>query len=203
MLFRKKRIKPSDFHVSVDITSDSNELGGMNIDVQYKTVSKTTLRRLQAEDAKKPKFRAPIAPVSTSQLRHDIALTSSSPFFPDFDKTTSQRIRNELTASFDSGESVDKLKKRLEVIIDNRQMIEHIATTESVYCYQAAVVRYGELSGAVGKEWQAGYKCCEDCKALDNKKALTGSKFASKDKLGHPPLHAGCTCGIRIMYPNE
>jgi len=201
MLFRKKRIKPSDFHVSVDVTTDSKELDGMNIDMQFEVADKATIRRLQAEDKRRrSKFVMPSPVPSTSQLRHQIALTSSSPFFPKLDKATAKRVREALTASFDAGESSDLLKKRLGEIIDEQQTIDDIVYTEPVYCYQASTARYGELTGAVGKEWHAGYKCCDECERLDGKRVSTGSRFESKDKLGFPPLHKRCTCNISVMY---
>lgn len=205
MFFRKKRIKPSDYHVSVDVTSDSKELDGMSINVKFEVADKATVRRLKAEDERRQlKFIMPSSVPSTDQLRHQIALTSSSPFFPEMDKASIGRVRVALAASFDSGESTPQLMKRLGEILDDQQTIEGIAHNESVYCYQAAVARFGKLSGAAGKEWQCvSNRTCDECNELNGKVVPISSKFHPKDKLGYPPLHNGCTCGIRIIYPDE
>jgi hypothetical protein len=195
MLWRKKKKKPE---YTVDVTVTESDKPGINVVFSKKPVAHNSKPKASASSYRTSKH-------STNELTQMIAHTKSSPFFPVKDSVLAQKVRDEIAASFANGETSGSLMQRLSKLLKDKREIEDIAYTEGVYVYSAAAVAYGVESGAIGKEWNATplKDTCEDCKALSGKKVAIEAKFGQIDKLGHPPQHTGCRCGVRIMYSNE
>lgn len=90
--------------------------------------------------------------------------------------------------------------EQLATVIDDHQVIEGIVYTELNYAANAGILAFGLESGAKFKEWQSFPNCCTECTKLDGHQVKINAKFSNTDKIGHPPLHAGCNCGIRLDY---
>jgi len=199
MFWRKKsKISSSDYHVDVTVAEDGP--GGINI--VYKKVDAATLNRLMEADRTKKKVILPSSYPSTDELQRQIALSMSSPFIPTTEPQIITKVREALAVSITAGEDTKHLQSRLAEFIDNPDTIKTIAYNEPGYIVSAAILEFGQLSGAIGKEWQSP-RCCETCDKLDGKRVAIDEAFSNNDRLGHPPLHADCYCGIRLIYDNE
>lgn len=115
--------------------------------------------------------------------------------------TVRKDIAQSVKTSLGLGETTDEAIARIQTIINPVERAELIAQTESVNAYQAGVTQFGNLSGAVGMQWQ-------DAGATDICLANTaagvipiGSTFPGG--VTQPTQHPRCRCGRCLIYQDE
>jgi len=126
--------------------------------------------------------------------------------------TTEEIIRREIANGLELGESIDKLRKRVEArlgesFIKNRA--ENISRSETIYASNAgAELGYMQSGVCEGKKWLVAddERLCDYCRPMDGRTAPLGDTFDIKDielnfdyskgEMPHPPLHPRCRCTI-------
>ena len=130
--------------------------------------------------------------------------------------TSEKIIRREIANGLELGESIDKIRKRVqarlgETFIKNRA--ENIARSETIYASNAGAEQGYIQSGVCeGKKWLTAIdeRTCDLCLDMDGRTAILGSSFdieSLKEDYGwtfdytdgempHPPLHSRCRCTI-------
>lgn len=116
-------------------------------------------------------------------------------------ETVRKDIAQSVKTSLGVGETTDQAIARIQTIINPIARAEKIARTESVNAYQAGVTKFGQLSGAVGKEWRdAG--AVDIC--LQNTEAgPTPFNQPYPSGVMAPTQHPFCRCGQRLIYAEE
>jgi HK97 family phage portal protein len=128
--------------------------------------------------------------------------------FGDVDDDTLMSINEEITEAMKQGESLGKMRKRIEAIFDEATTTraERIARTETIYDSNfAAVEAYKQMPTVSGKEWLANPGACEICQAIDGKITGLNTNFlnigesiegveggilvADYENIAFPPMH--------------
>lgn len=114
-------------------------------------------------------------------------------------------VRNDIAqavkTSLGAGETTDEAIVRIQQIINPIARAERIARTESVNAYQAGVMQFGSLSGAVGKAWHdVGAK---DVCATNTQAGPIPFGQAYPGGVMSPTQHPHCRCGQRLIYAEE
>lgn len=140
-------------------------------------------------------------------------------FATEFDNETIAYIKTSLAVGYKEGESIGKLRKRIEEVYDTAKKMrsERVARTETIASSnEAALEAYKQSPVVSGQEWTTEAGACEYCKALDGKIvgletnfANVGESISATDDNGndismvvdygdleHPPLHPNCECSI-------
>jgi len=126
--------------------------------------------------------------------------------------TSEEIIRREIANGLELGESIDKLRKRVEARLGEsyiKNRAENIARSETIYASNAGAELGYMQSGVVeGKKWLTAVdeRTCEHCIAMNGRTAPLGETFDIKDielnfdyskgEMPHPPLHSRCRCTI-------
>jgi HK97 family phage portal protein len=130
------------------------------------------------------------------------------------DTVTREKLQATLSEGYDKGESIPKLKKRVQEVFTeaSSSRAEAIARTESIKASNAASVEGYRQSGVVqSKEWltERDSRACPWCLELDGKTIGLNKMFFKKGEeftvdgetlkfelsdVGEPPAHTNCRC---------
>jgi HK97 family phage portal protein len=136
-----------------------------------------------------------------------------------FDRETIDKIKDSIADGYSKGESISKLRKRLQMIYgeDMLARILRIARTESIASSnEAALQAYRQSPMVGGMEWYTEKGACPFCLELSGKIVGLNTNFydlgqtaIANDENGnpitfvidytainHPPLHPNCKCTI-------
>lgn len=142
--------------------------------------------------------------ITTSLVPHDAALIlhrSVLSLAGDVNTELAQRVRNEVTRGILSGESVQKVRRRVVGLgIDTEgtpfrratQRAEAIVRTETIRAFnQATIERWRDEEEIIGYQHDAFFdqRTCEICAALHG-------KFYPKGQENPPPIHPNCRCTL-------
>lgn len=114
---------------------------------------------------------------------------------------TRKDIVKSIQTSIAQGEDKKSTIERLMGVVSDPVRAEKIAQTESVNAYGNGLIKFGEQSGAVGKESQdvQAVDYCGDYAAL----GPVPLDFLYGDTDIAPAYHPGCRCGLRLIYQRE
>jgi hypothetical protein len=114
---------------------------------------------------------------------------------------TRDDIRQSLHTSISMGETIQEATDRIAQTINDPMRAELIAQTETVNAYQGGLLKAGQNSGAVGKEWHdlGAEDVCAD--NTDDGPIPIDAQFPSGDDA--PTAHPRCRCGMRLIYQEE
>jgi HK97 family phage portal protein len=151
-----------------------------------------------------------ITPNLEKRMRERISRWASS-----VDEETEEQISETLAEGTSAGESVSKLRKRIEEVFEDAIGFrsERIARTETIYLSnEASQEAMQQLPSVVGKEWLANPGACEFCEAVSGKVVGLNQDFFSinesvegvdggvrvldYENVEHPPIHTNCRCTI-------
>lgn len=114
-------------------------------------------------------------------------------------------VRNDIVqavkTSLGLGETTEEAIARMRQVINPEERAALIAQTESVNAYQAGVMGFGGISGAVGKQWyDAGAKdlCLQNTQA-----GPIAFRDAYPTGVMAPTQHPRCRCSQRLIYAEE
>lgn len=131
-----------------------------------------------------------------------------------YNEDTLRALENTLAEGASQGESLAKMKKRVEeVYVDAKgYRAERIARTESLRTSNASAEFVYKESGFSKVQWFANPGACEFCQAMDRQTKEIGSNYHSVgsvvegveggkmnldyDDIEHPPLHPSCRCSL-------
>jgi len=124
----------------------------------------------------------------------------------DLDEEMKNDLRAELERGVLNGESISKLKERVDKVIDKGEnRAEMIARTETIRASNQGRLAGYKQAGIKGKKvWVAKMdaKTCSICKELNNREAGLDENFEFKGgEVFLPPLHPRCRC--RIIFKPE
>lgn len=130
-------------------------------------------------------------------------------------ETTQDKIKRTISQGVAEGESVEKLRKRIQDVYGDatKTRSKLIARTETIAASNEASNEAYRQSPLVNyKEWHTEPDACEYCRALNGKiigldqsfaplgtevNGTEGSKYSiSYEAIMHPPLHPNCRCAI-------
>ncbi len=206
-----------DYNIDVVVNSQQIDNNDTNfIKVSLKTVQKAVTAGFMAAEltAKAPPLGIPstsalIQKLSTKQVANLVGKTvnddGSIVDNPKAEFNVIDTVRNDIAQSVKTslglGETTDEAVARMAEVINPIDRAETIARTESVNAYNAGVMQFGDLSNAVGKEWDtAGADdICADNE--DEGPIAFDDDFSSGDS--EPPAHPNCRCAIRLIYQDE
>lgn len=137
----------------------------------------------------------------------------------NFNDETLERLNKTLADGVANGESLSKLKKRVEVVYQKARGYRalRIARTETLKASNDATNQAYEQTGYVKeKKWYANPGHCPECAAFDGKSITLKSSFLAQgesytytdengeeqtkensyDSVDNPPLHPSCRCTI-------
>lgn len=137
----------------------------------------------------------------------------------NFNDETLDRLNKTLAEGVTNGESLGKLKKRVEAVYDKAKGYRalRIARTETLKASNDATNQAYEQTGYVKeKKWYANPGHCPQCAAFDGKSITLKSSFLAQgesytytdedgndktvensyDSVDNPPLHPSCRCTI-------
>jgi hypothetical protein len=118
------------------------------------------------------------------------------------DKTRAD-IRQSISTSLALGEDQATAVERLKKTIKNPKRAGTIARTETVNAYQGGLLRMGDQSGAVGKEWQS-VNNSDVCGTYANLGVVRiDYVYDPVSRLKAPAAHPNCRCGLRLIYPED
>lgn len=116
-------------------------------------------------------------------------------------------IRQSLHSSISLGETISEATDRLTLTLGDPSRAELIAQTETVNAYQGGLMKSGEDSGAVGKQWQdndAVDVCAEYSAVGANDDGIVAFDYDYDGSgLQAPVAHPRCRCGMRLIYQVE
>lgn len=131
-----------------------------------------------------------------------------------FNEATLRKLEETITEGVSKGESVVKLKKRVEATYKDAKgyRAERIARTESIRTSNFTAEEVYRQNGSTKVKWFANPGACEFCQSLDGTEKEIGNNFAvvgqtiegvddgqlqlSYDDILDPPLHPNCGCSI-------
>lgn len=155
--------------------------------------------------------------VTQSLLR--IIQDNTAKMAKNFNDETLDRLNRTLAEGVTNGESLSKLKKRVEVVYQKARGYRalRIARTETLKASNDATAEAYEQTGYVKeKKWYANPGHCPQCEAFDGKSITLKSSFLAQgesytytdeegneksvensyDSVDNPPLHPSCRCTI-------
>lgn len=144
---------------------------------------------------------------------------NTSKMAKNFNDETLTRLNNTLAEGVTNGESLSKLKKRVEAVYQKARGYRalRIARTETLKASNDATAQAYEQTGYVKeKKWYANPGHCPQCAAFDGKSITLKSSFLAQgesytyededgnektvensyDSVDNPPLHPSCRCTI-------
>lgn len=128
------------------------------------------------------------------------------------------KVRNQLAAGLEAGETVVELRKRIaddvyDAAIANRAAL--VSRTETIWAWNEGAVQAYKQSGVIHKKiWVSSSddRTCEFCPLMDGKVVDVEISYFGKgdtmtgqdggelsfeyEEIGHPPLHPMCRCAI-------
>lgn len=131
-----------------------------------------------------------------------------------FNEDTLRALEKTLTEGQLAGESLVKLKKRVESIYQDAQgyRAERIARTESLRASNSTAELVYKQNGFSEVEWFTNPSACEFCRTFSGRRKTIGSNYINVgdtitgdegnklridyDDIGTPPLHPNCTCSL-------
>ena len=126
-------------------------------------------------------------------------------------KETIAELKKTLREGLAEGESIPKLRKRVNKVFDfsERYRSIRIARSETIRASNfGAEEAYIQSGVCEGKEWLIARdeRLCENCEEMDGKKASLGKPFDTggmdidldytDGEMPYPPLHCNCRCAI-------
>jgi SPP1 gp7 family putative phage head morphogenesis protein len=104
-------------------------------------------------------------------------------------QTTLEAIRVELKLSFESGESIKELTKRIQGYFDGnaRMRAERVARTEIISANNEGALHRYELEGIDKSEFYTAPDACEECLGL-------AGEYLTSEMHGMIPAHPNCRC---------
>lgn len=131
-----------------------------------------------------------------------------------YNDTTIKDLESTLNAGLANGESLPKLKKRVEQVYSDAKgyRAERIARTESLRTSNRTVELVYQENGYTKVKWHTNPDACEFCQTFDGVTREIGGKYGeigstvtgvdggkmqiTYDVLDVPPLHPNCTCSL-------
>lgn len=152
----------------------------------------------------------------SQQRAAEFLKTDGVAFIRGANETTRNKLKEELAEGLLRGESIDKLKKRVDKIFENAtaHRAEMIARSEVLRATNFATEETYRQSGVVmRKEWLTALdeRTCSFCEKMDGKIIDVQEDFFSKgdvytvegqkldidySNVAYPPLHTGCRCTL-------
>ncbi len=150
-----------------------------------------------------------ISPEIRQKVEHDILQISGV-----FNTDTIKALEKTLQEGQAQGESLVKLKKRVETVYSDAKgyRAERIARTESLRASNNTAEIVYQQSGYNKVEWFTNPGACEFCQTFSGKTKTIGSNFMDNgdtltgadggmmkityDDVATPPLHPSCTCSL-------
>jgi SPP1 gp7 family putative phage head morphogenesis protein len=122
--------------------------------------------------------------------------------------TIRQDIRDAVSSGLTAGESLTSVANRVGDLFTPRRAYT-IAATEASRSMHVAEAEAAQEAGAAGLEWLASSDACDECLALDGKRAKNGDPFvvlttgrAEYRTVYHAPRHPRCQCTC-VPFWNE
>jgi SPP1 gp7 family putative phage head morphogenesis protein len=122
-------------------------------------------------------------------------------FSRELEAVNVEKLRAELTAGMDAGETIPQLMARVNETYAtwNKYRAEIIARTETSRASNRAALEGYRQSGVVRRKvWMTAPGCCDECAALDGTVIGLDEEFFDTDyESGDgPPLHPNCRCAV-------
>lgn len=115
----------------------------------------------------------------------------------DINKTTRDRILQQIQTSIKIGENRNQLSDRIEEIVLDPKRAVKIAQTESIRAYSEGTLSVGKRIGAKTKTWRTVSDPCPICSSFSDQTIpfddLFGGQFSG------PPAHPHCRCRVEII----
>jgi HK97 family phage portal protein len=140
----------------------------------------------------------------------------------DVDIDTRESLNATINEGVRAGESVAKLRKRIESVYDQATGMRstRIARTETIHLSNMAQLEAMQaLPSVVGKQWMTNPGACEFCQPLEGMIVNLGTNFVNQgevidgadggsyvtdyEDVLHPPLHPNCRCTILPVNREE